>query len=86
MNPEALKQNVKFGVDGVADPVYQAPANFWRNPCPTEGLNVLLKELMGRLTASKHTKSPFIQLETSYSDGKTYYLIVFAIVLTGAMR
>ncbi len=75
LREDMFAAKLKAVMDGVADPVYQDPAKFWGNTFPTEGLKVLVKEVMGRLSGNKPTNSPFIRLETSFGGGKTHNLI-----------
>jgi len=57
LREDMFAAKLKAVMDGVADPVYQDPAKFWGNTFPTEGLKVLLKEVMGRLSGSKPTNT-----------------------------
>ncbi|MCL4299782.1 MAG: DUF499 domain-containing protein [Anaerolineae bacterium] len=82
--PEVLKgelredifaARLKDVIDGQADPVYQDPATFFENTYPTEGLKLLLDEVLGRLTGLKSANNAIIRLETAFGGGKTHNLI-----------
>ncbi len=60
---------------GSAPPIYQDAELFFDNTYPTEGLRLLLREALGRLTGQQPTASPIIRLETAFGGGKTHNLI-----------
>lgn len=82
--PEVLKgelredifaARLKDVIDGAADPVYQEPTTFFENTYPTEGLKLLLDEVLGRLTGTKAANNAIVRLETAFGGGKTHNLI-----------
>ena len=62
-------------LEGNAEEVYQNPSVFFENTYPTDGLKLLIDEVLGRLTGVKTTSSPIIRLETAFGGGKTHNLI-----------
>jgi hypothetical protein len=62
-------------IDGKAEDIYQDPARFFDNTYPTEGLRLLLREALGRLTGLYPANSPILRLETAFGGGKTHNLI-----------
>ena len=70
-------------IEGTADPVYQDPATFFRNTFPTDGLKLLAREVLGRLSGREPANSPFIRLETSFGGGKTHNLIALHHLVSG---
>jgi len=72
---EIFAARLKDVIDGTAEDIYQAPARFFDNTYPTEGLSLLLNEALGRLTGLQPTNNPVIRLETAFGGGKTHNLI-----------
>lgn len=62
-------------VEGTADKSYQDPNLFLQSTFPTQGLRILIREVLGRLTGADPTANPFIRLETAFGGGKTHNLI-----------
>jgi hypothetical protein len=69
LREEIFAARLKDVIEGKADPVYQEPAT------STEGLKLLLDEVLGRLTGVKAANNAIIRLETAFGGGKTHNLI-----------
>jgi hypothetical protein len=75
LRDEMFAARLKDVVEGSADPLYSTAKAFFENTYPTEGLKILVREVLGRLSGHNPTASPFIRLETSFGGGKTHSLI-----------
>ncbi len=75
LREEIFAARLKDVIEDKADPVYQDPATFFDNTYPTEGLKLLLDEVLGRLTGVKAANNAIIRLETAFGGGKTHNLI-----------
>ena len=73
-------------VEGNAEAVYQNPSVFFENTYPTDGLKLLVNEVLGRLTGFKPTNSPIIRLETAFGGGKTHNLIALYHLAKGGIQ
>jgi len=75
LQEDIFAARLKDVIDGTAEDVYQKPARFFDNTYPTDGLCLLLREALGRVTGRQPTNSPIIRLETAFGGGKTHNLI-----------
>jgi hypothetical protein len=75
LREDIFAARLKDVIDGKADPVYQDPPTFFDNTYPTEGLKLLLDEVLGRLTGIKPANNALVRLETAFGGGKTHNLI-----------
>lgn len=75
LREDIFAARLKDVIEGKADPVYQDPAFFFENTYPTEGLRLLLDEVLGRLTGLKPANNAIVRLETAFGGGKTHNLI-----------
>lgn len=75
LRDEMFAARLKDVIDGSADPVYGEARLFFENTFPTDGLQTLIREVLGRLSGKSPANSPFIRLETSFGGGKTHNLI-----------
>ncbi|MBN1878454.1 MAG: ATP-binding protein [Anaerolineae bacterium] len=85
LSEDIFAARLKDVMDGTAPDVYQHPQVFFENTFPTEGLRVLLNEVLGRLTGARPSNSPVIRLETAFGGGKTHNLIALYHAARGAV-
>jgi predicted AAA+ superfamily ATPase len=75
LRDEMFAARLKDVIDGSADAVYGNAGQFNDNTFWTDGLQTLVREVLGRLSGKSPANSPFIRLETSFGGGKTHNLI-----------
>lgn len=68
---------------GIASDDYQKPDRFFANTFPTQGLQNLLRNGMGRLTGDGTAAAAIFRLDTSYGGGKTHGLIALTHAANG---
>lgn len=70
-------------IRGIASDDYQKPDRFFANTFPTQGLQNLLRNVMGRLTGDITAAAAIFRLDTSYGGGKTHGLIALTHAANG---
>ena len=70
-------------IRGIASDDYQKPDRFFANTFPTQGLQNLLRNVMGRLTGGSTAAAAIFRLDTSYGGGKTHGLIALTHAANG---
>ena len=70
-------------IRGIASDDYQKPDRFFANTFPTQGLQNLLRNVMGRLTGDSTAAAAIFRLDTSYGGGKTHGLIALTHAANG---
>lgn len=67
---------------GEAASIYQDPKEFFQKTFMTSSLNILLKNVSGRLSGKIPDADPIYKLETSFGGGKTHSLIALWHIAT----
>lgn len=83
LREEIFAARLRDVLENRADPVYQDADLFFENTYPTEGLKVVLTEVMGRLSGHQPSNNATIRLETAFGGGKTHNLIALYHVANG---
>lgn len=71
LSPEIFAAKLRLVVEKKAPQIYQDSTLFFANTFATQGLQILIEEVFGRLTR-QGVGSPVIRLETSFGGGKTH--------------
>jgi hypothetical protein len=83
LREEIFAARLRDVLESRADPVYQDAELFFDNTYPTEGLRVVLREVMGRLSGQNPDNNAIIRLETAFGGGKTHNLIALYHIASG---
>src|SRR5690606_8118096 len=83
LREEIFAARLRDVLESRADPVYQDAELFFDNTYPTEGLRVVLREVMGRLSGHNPDNNAIIRLETAFGGGKTHNLIALYHIASG---
>jgi hypothetical protein len=83
LREEIFAARLRDVIENRADSVYQDATQFFDNTYPTEGLQIVLNEVMGRLSGYNQDNNSIIRLETAFGGGKTHSLIALYHVANG---
>ncbi len=83
LREEIFAARLRDVLENRADRVYQDAQLFFDNTYPTEGMRVVLKEAMGRLSGFHPENNAIIRLETAFGGGKTHNLIALYHIASG---